>query len=132
MIRLGKPVQLFEWGQGTNTTNQIWQLVGTGKLQTGPKVTAGLTEIVVLLDGKFNKQNEKDDTIKIMQPGEGMTPTSERWGEVAMGRLKSVASDGGPTTVVVEVKTAIKIEASNFWDYFGRILPEVPGSISAF
>lgn len=105
MIRLGKPVQLYEWGTGTNTLNQIWTVCGAGTLMSGPKHRMGLTEVVIKLDGKFDKKNQKDDSIKIMQQGEGMTPTSARWGEVAMGRLKSVTGD----TVVVEVKTAMKV-----------------------
>ena len=110
MIRLGKPVQLFEWGIGTNTTNQIWRLVGTGTLESGPKWKAGVTEILIRIDGSFAKDNSKDDTIKIMQQGEGMTPGSERWGEVAMGRLKSVSQQDGQPSVVVEIKSAIKVD----------------------
>lgn len=109
MIRLGKPVQLYEWGIGTTTLNQIWILCGNGSLLSGPKIKMGLTEIAVKLEGKFKKQNEKDDTIKIMQQGEGMTPASARWGEVAMGRLKSVNKEGGQTIVYIEIKSAIKV-----------------------
>ncbi len=105
MIRLGKPVQLYEWGIGTNTLNQIWILAGKGTLIASPKNKAGMTEISVKLDGTFSKTNDKDDTIKIMQQGEGMTPGSEKWGEVAVGRLKSVEQD----TVALEIKSAIKI-----------------------
>lgn len=105
MIRLGKPVRLYEWGAGTSTVTQIWTVCGAGTLTSGPKSKMGLTEVVIKLDGSFDKKNTKDDSIKIMQQGEGMTPTSERWGEVAMGRLKSVANG----TVVVEVKSAMKV-----------------------
>ncbi len=109
MIRLGKPVQLYEWGVGTNTLNQIWMPCGKGSLLSGPKIRMGAAEVAIRLDGPFEKKNPKDDSIKIMQQGEGMTPTSDKWGEVAMGRLKSVSSEGGQTVVTIEVKSAIKI-----------------------
>lgn len=105
MIRLGKPVRLYEWGSGTSTLNQVWQVCGTGTLNSGPKIKAGATEVVVQIDGNFEKKNQKDDTIKIMQQGEGMTPSSDKWGEVALGRIKSVSGK----TVVIEVKSALKI-----------------------
>ena len=108
MIRLGKPVQLYEWGIGTNTLNQIWTLCGKGTLLSGPKIRMGASEIAVQIDGRFEKKNPKDDSIKIMQQGEGMTPTSDKWGEVAMGRLKSVSTTG-QSVVTIEVKSAIKI-----------------------
>lgn len=105
MIRIGKPVQLYEWGAGTNTLNQIWTPCGKGELLSGPKVRMGATEITVQIQGQFEKKNAKDDSIKIMQQGEGMTPTSVKWGEVAMGRIKSVSGN----IVVVEVKSAMKV-----------------------
>lgn len=105
MIRLGKPVQLCEWGAGTNTLNQVWTPCGTGSLVAGPKVKMGATEVTVNIQGSFEKKNPKDDSIKIMQQGEGMTPASDKWGEVAMGRIKSVSGN----TVVIEVKTAMKV-----------------------
>jgi hypothetical protein len=115
-MRLGKPVQLFEWGVGTNTTNQIWILAGQGELHAKPKYKAGVTEVGVKIKGSFNKTNDKDDSIKIMQQAEGMTPASKEapklanmWGEVAMARLKSVEKEGGETMVYLEIKTAIKI-----------------------
>jgi hypothetical protein len=109
MIRIGKPVQLLEWGAGTSTLTQVWTVIAKGSLRASPKVKAGATEIEVEVDGSFKKNNEKDDSIKIMQQGEGMTPNSERWGEVAMGRLKTVTQEGGKTVVHIEIKTAIKI-----------------------
>lgn len=109
MIRLGKNVQLLEWGAGTNTLNQNWHEVARGKLRAQPKIKIGTTVIAVEVDGAFEKKNEKDDTIKVMQQGEGMTPGSSRWGEVAYGRLKSVSKSGPSTLVEIEINTAIKI-----------------------
>jgi hypothetical protein len=109
MIRLGKKVQLVEWGEGTSTLNQNWNVLGEGTLKAKPKVKMGATLIHVEMDGKVLKKNPNDDSIKIMQKGEGMTPGSERWGEVAMGRLKSMETDGGKTIIEVEVKTAMKV-----------------------
>jgi hypothetical protein len=108
-MRLGKPVQLFEWGIGTNTLNQIWILAGQGELRAKPKYKAGLTEVAVVVK-EFKKTNDKDDSIKIMQQGEGMTPVSDKWGEVAMAQLKSVEKTAaGETIVHLEIKMAIKI-----------------------
>ena len=109
MIRLGKPVQLLEWGHGTTTVNQVWNVIAKGELRAKPKIKAGVTEIAVAVDGGFQKNNDKDDTIKIVQQGEGMTPTSDRWGEVALGRLKSVEKEGNQTIVHIEITNAIKI-----------------------
>jgi hypothetical protein len=125
MIRWGKPVQLLEWGEGTNTLNQRWEKVGEGMLvnqskpfwqtfldwlllkRESPRV--GLTTLVVELTGPLNRKNEKEDAIKVVQQGEGMTPGSNRWGEVAVGRLKSVESKDGKTKVSLEIKGATKI-----------------------
>ena len=109
MIRLGKKVELLEWGLGTTTVNQNWNTIGKGTLLNKPKIKAGLTEVAVALDGAFKKANEKDDSIKLCQPGEGMTPASDKWGEVAVGRLKAVDQEGGKTIVRIEIKGAIKI-----------------------
>jgi len=109
MIRLGKPVKLLEWGEGTTTLNQRWTELAKGSLRAKPKVMAGVTVLTIEVDGTFKKQNEKDDWIKIAQPGEGMTPASDTWGEVAMGRLKSVDNQGGKTIVHIELKNATKI-----------------------
>jgi hypothetical protein len=108
-IRLGKQVKLLEWGEGTTTMNQRWTEVATGNLRMKPKSKAGVTILTVEVIGSFNKQNEKDDWLKIAQPGEGMTPASDKWGEVAMGRLKAVENEGGKTIVHIELKNAIKI-----------------------
>ncbi|HEY9784006.1 MAG TPA: hypothetical protein V6D17_01300 [Candidatus Obscuribacterales bacterium] len=108
MIRLGKPVQLLEWGKGTNTTNQIWTKLANGVIYGRPKVVDGLTTIAIQIEGSWKKENPDDDSIKIMQQGEGMTPRSDKWGEVAMGRLRSVSSEGGKTVVSIELKGATK------------------------
>ena len=105
MIRLGKPVQILEWGQGTNTTNQKWVEMGTGKIVSRPKTVDGVTTIVVELDKSATKQNIADDALKIAQQGEGMTPNeATKWGEVAFGRLKDLNGN----KVEIEVKVACK------------------------
>src|SRR5471030_2892639 len=109
MIRLKKPVQLLEWGLGTNTLNQNWNLVGNGKISTKPKTVNGLTTMIIAVDGPLKRANLKDDTIKVMQQGEGMTPGSDRWGEVAVGKLKSIQDSGTKTIIHVELKGAVKI-----------------------
>ena len=132
MIRLSKPVQLLEWGEGTNTLNQRWEKIGEGRIvnRTGSLVQliwhaiqvfvkwillkwrptpVGLTTLVVELDGKLTRKNSKDDTVKVVQQGEGMTPTSNQWGEVAVGRLKSIESGVGKTRVLLEIRGATKI-----------------------
>jgi len=109
MIRLGKPVKLLEWGEGTTTLTQVWTDVGGGNLRAKPKVYAGTTLLMVELDGQFTKKNTKDDWLKIIQQGEGMTPASQKWGEVAMGRLKSVENEGGKSVAYIELKNATKI-----------------------
>jgi hypothetical protein len=122
---MGKPVQLLEWGEGTNTLNQRWEKIAEGVLvnQSPPfwqvfldwlflkrKVTpASLTTLVVAIDGQLQRKNSKDEAIKVVQQGEGMTPTSTQWGEVAVGRLKSIESQGSKTLVYLEVKGATKI-----------------------
>ena len=109
MIRIGKPVKLLEWGEGTKTTTQCWTEVGQGNLRAQPKVKMGVTVLEVELDGAFSKKNEKDDSIKVVQQGEGMTPGSDKWGEVAVGRLKAVESESGKNVVYIELKNATKI-----------------------
>jgi hypothetical protein len=109
MIRIGKPVKLLEWGEGTSTTNQVWRDIAKGQLRVSPKVKMGVTVLEVVLDGPMSKQNQKDDHIKVVQQGEGMTPIGDKWGEVAVGRLKSVENEGGKTVVYIELKGAVKI-----------------------
>jgi hypothetical protein len=110
MIRLGKPVKLLEWGVGTNTTNQRWIEFGNGELVGKPKTVDGITTVIVRLDKAANKSNPADDSIKVAQCGECMTPLDDKaWGEVAFGRLKSI--DGN--TVEIEVKVAVKVGKIN-------------------
>jgi hypothetical protein len=109
MIRLGKEIQLLEWGLGTSTVTQNWNIIGTGTLKAKPKNKMGATLITVELDGAVEKKNAKDDSLKIMQRGEGMTPNSDKWGEVAMGRIKTMTPSGGKTIVEIEIKSAMKI-----------------------
>ncbi|MBX9939164.1 MAG: hypothetical protein K2Y32_07925 [Candidatus Obscuribacterales bacterium] len=111
MIKLSKPVQLLQWGEGTNTTNQRWIEVGKGRIAGKPRREDGITDVVIVLDGSLNKIDAKRETdfVKIMQQGEGMTPRADRWGEVAMGTLKSVSSSGGQTLVTIAVKAATKV-----------------------
>jgi len=109
MIRLGKPVQLFEWGAGTTTMTQNWHLIGEGTLKNRPKWFAGATILTIEVNGKVTPKNEKDKTIKVFQPGEAMTPNTNRFGEVAMGLLKSVKEQGGKTIVEIELEGAAKV-----------------------
>jgi hypothetical protein len=109
MIRLGKPVQLLEWGAGTSTANQNWRVIAEGKLRNKAKVLAGTTIIIVELNEALKRENEKNDSIKVVQKGEVMTHHSERWGEVAMGTLQSVKNEGGKNVAYIEVKDAVKI-----------------------
>jgi hypothetical protein len=109
MIRLGKPVQLFEWGVGTNTMNQNWNMIGKGVLRNAPKWFAGATTLIVEIDGTITRKNEKENMIKVCQPGEGMTPNSEHFGEVATGTLKSIKQEGSKTIVEIQLEGAAKV-----------------------
>jgi hypothetical protein len=106
MIRIRKPVRLMEWGEGTNTTNQVWTVVGEGNIVKYGRAE-GVTTLVISTNG-FSKKNTKDNSLKLAQQGEGMTGNSKYWGEVAMGVLKKV-EDGG-RTVVVEISAATKLD----------------------
>lgn len=108
MIRLSKPVQILQWGLGTNTTNQRWEEIAKGRLAGKPKTVAGLTSIVIEVEGSINRKNDENDFVKVMQQGEGMTPHSAAWGEVAMGSIKSVDNQSGKTLVTVETSAATK------------------------
>jgi hypothetical protein len=109
MIRLGKPVRLLEWGEGTNTKNQIWETIGQGVLHNKSKYYAGLTTLIVEVEGSVTKRNQKDNHIKVLQPGEGMVPIADNWGEVAMGTLKSIESQNGKTVVKIDIEGAAKM-----------------------
>lgn len=107
MIRVAKPIRLLEWGQGTNTTNQIWSVAGEGRI-VRHVMRNGLTTLQVELSAPLNKQNPDNKQIKLAQEGEGMTGASQRWGEVAMANLTSVEQGG--RVVVLEIPTATKID----------------------
>ncbi|MBU6450756.1 MAG: hypothetical protein KGS72_03185 [Cyanobacteria bacterium REEB67] len=109
MIRLGKPVQVLEWGAGTNTTNQNWSEIAKGRLSGRPKTKLGVTTIIVEVEGSLKRNNDKNEFVKVMQQGEGMTPHSERWGEVAMGSISAVKNEGGKTMLEIDVKAATKV-----------------------
>src|SRR5947207_8252629 len=115
MIRLRKPVKLLEWGQGTNTTNQRWEEMANGKILVA-KREHGVMNMQVEIDGAFTKKNPKDDSVKVAQLGEGMAPHAEkwgtitdRWGEVAMGKIKNVDSSGSKSVVHIEITAATKV-----------------------
>lgn len=106
MIRLNKPVKLLEWGLGTSTVTQCWSEIGKGKIRSA-KRKDGVTKVIIDLDAPLNRKNEKNESVKIAQLGEAMTPTdSQAWGEVAMGKLASVDS----SSVVVDVDFATKVQ----------------------
>ena len=109
MIRLGKPVQLLEWGAGTSTSNQNWRVIAEGKLRNKAKVLKGTTIIVVELGAPLKRENEGNNSIKVVQKGELMTHHSERWGEVAMGQLHSVQKEKGKNVAYIVVTDAAKI-----------------------
>jgi hypothetical protein len=109
MIRLGKPVRLLEWGEGTNTYNQTWNTIAEGVLNNTPKRIAGLTTLKVEVNGPVTIKNEKSKAIKVMQTGEGMVHAPSYWGEVAMGNLKSIDKKDGKTIVEIEVTDATKM-----------------------
>jgi hypothetical protein len=120
MIRVNKPVKLLEWGAGTNTTNQRWEEMGEGTIKSA-KRKDGVTTLIVAVKGSINKRNVRDDSVKVAQLGEGMTPHAERWGkiadrwgEVAMGKLKSIDTTEGTTVINIEIKAATKVGKS--WD----------------
>jgi hypothetical protein len=106
MIRIRKPVKVLGWGAGTNTLNQIWSVLGEGKI-VGRTAAQEATVLSISLNSPLVGQNETDNSIKLAQPGEGMTANSQHWGEVAMGELKSVAEDG--MRIQVEIPYATKI-----------------------
>jgi len=115
MIRINKPVQLLEWGEGTSTINQNWNPIGQGKIRSA-KRQQGITELVIEVEGAFEKKNLADNSIKIAQQGEGMAPyaikwgrVKTRWGEVATGKLKAINAGAGKSQVSVVIEAATKI-----------------------
>lgn len=108
MIRLNKSVRLYEWGEGTNTLNQVWNQIGDGKI-VSTRLKQGKTTMTVELKGAFSKRNPRDTSIKVAQQGEGMTARSDKWGEVAIGYLRAVETKGAKSVVVIEIETAAKV-----------------------
>lgn len=108
MIRTAKKVQLLEWGEGTNTLNQVWSIVGTGKI-TRHSVKKGEATLQITLDAPIQRKTDKANPIlKLAQQGEGMAGGSDRWGEVASGVLQSV--EGGGRVITVQVTGATKLD----------------------
>jgi hypothetical protein len=107
MIRFNKRVKLMEWGKGTNTTNQKWTEIGEGTF-TSRSVKDGVTTLNIQTNAPLNRQNQDDNSVKLCQQGEGMAGASERWGEVALGYIKSASG----TNITVEVPTATKISGA--------------------
>lgn len=108
MIRTAKRVRLLEWGEGTNTLNQVWTIIGEGRI-TRHSMKDGLTTLQITLDQALVRKTEDPaPKLKLAQQGEGMAGGSDRWGEVALGYLRNV-QDGG-RTVVVEILTATKLD----------------------
>jgi hypothetical protein len=108
MIRLNRAVKLLEWGEGTNTVNQVWRPMTEGQLLSVSSAD-GATVLVIEVKGPVSKTNTKDQSVKVAQQGEGMTARSQAWGEVASGRLRSIEPSGEKNLVYVEIPTAIKI-----------------------
>lgn len=105
MLKRHQPVKLYEWGQGTNTVNQVWNQIAEGSLDGARRRSDGVTEVTVSVSGAFKKSNPNDDSIKIVQKNSNVTPASDAWGEAAIGRL--VSADG--SVVKLEVHTATKV-----------------------
>lgn len=109
MIRLSKPVQVMEWGLGTNTANQNWSEIAKGRFAGKPKRKDGVTTLIIEVEGSLDRKNESNEHVKVMQQGEGMTPHSQRWGEVAMGSIASISKDSGKTVMTISVSAATKV-----------------------
>lgn len=108
MIRIAKPIRLLEWGEGTNTLNQVWRVCGEGTISKHD-MKNGMTTLVISLKSALDKNNDKSNLLKLAQQGEGMTGgTPDRYGEVATAELKSVEQGG--RVVTVQIRTATKID----------------------
>ena len=116
MIRFKKPVKLLEWGEGTNTTNQIWSTLGEGRF-TKRAIKDGHVVLTVETGQPIQRKNQKDNSVKLCQQSEGMTANSEHWGEVATGHINSISGN----TVVVDIEHATKISDSSGWDFLGLL-----------
>jgi hypothetical protein len=108
MIRLGKPVQVLEWGVGTNTTNQRWTEIAKGRFVSKPKLVDGLTVVQIEVEGSVTRHDSGNDFVKLMQQGEGTVPASQTWGEVAMGTIGPLVNQSGKTVIEVKIKAATK------------------------
>lgn len=109
MIRPNKPIKVLEWGEGTNTLNQVWTECGGGRIKKIKQVDC-VTTMVIDIEGGFDKKNINDNTVKLVQQGEGMAARSEDWGEVGFGVYKGSNSEPGkPRQVTVELKIAAKV-----------------------
>ncbi len=106
MIRFNQPVKIMEWGLGTNQTNQIWTEIAEGNF-TSRSVKDGITTMEIQTKG-VNRKNTDDSSVKLCQLGEGMAACSDRWGEVAMGNIKSISGNN----MVVEISHATKISGA--------------------
>lgn len=109
MLKRHQPVKLYEWGQGTNTVNQVWNEIAEGSLDDARRRADGVTEVKVSIEGAFKKTNPNDDSIKLTQRNSNLTPASEAWGEAAVARLVSFESKGSTSFVKLEVHTATKV-----------------------
>ncbi|MBY0358983.1 MAG: hypothetical protein K2W82_13350 [Candidatus Obscuribacterales bacterium] len=107
MIRFNKPVRVLEWGQGTNTQNQIWTPLAEGRF-VKRVAKDGVTTLTVQTNSAVSKKNEESMAVKLAQVGEGVTANSERWGEVASGNIKNIEGN----TLVIEIPYATKISGA--------------------
>jgi len=106
MIRFNQPVKVMEWGLGTNQTNQVWTEIAEGNFASR-SVKDGITTLEIQCK-TVSRKNEKDDSVKLCQLGEGMAACSDRWGEVAIGHIKSISGN----TIIVEIPYATKISGA--------------------
>ena len=98
----------MEWGQGTNTTNQRWDEIGEGSFSSR-SYQNGVTTLTIQTKSGVTRKNDNDSSVKLVQLGEGMAAcSSDRWGEVAVGHIKTVSGN----TVVVDVTQAVKISGA--------------------
>ena len=99
--------------------------MGDGKI-ISVKREDGNTIMEIEIKGRLAKQNPNDDSIKVAQLGEGMSPLAERWGkvttrwgEVAMGRIRAVDDRSIKSIISVEVPCP---HSSNFTGLLMRIM----------
>jgi hypothetical protein len=107
MIRFNKAVKIMEWGEGTNSTNQRWEEIAEGTFKTR-EFKDGITILTIQTKNNVAPKNQKDNTVKLCQQGEGTTANSEFWGEVASGNVTSITGN----LVVVEISQCVKISGA--------------------